>query len=194
MGLGRKRREDGWLAAIVAALCVGACSPQVSSTVPLMARGSVQPRPGLWAFLDPHCPAPTSSHVETWRECATPVWLSEGTATLLAPGPKRARFLIDDGDPGLVQMTGSINAMSPAHPQTDPAFSYLAVAPGNRGAELTSARVYELRCPTRDQRTVRGLSVAQDGSCLATTLAAVRTVARAGGGGQVWAAVWVAPR
>jgi len=84
------------------ALSAAACD-EVGSTRPLLTSGAWTPEPGVWALLEIGCAAPTTPAVESWPECASPVWTADGVATVL--GPVRSEFIVADGDPRILRLT-----------------------------------------------------------------------------------------
>ena len=99
-------------------LTLSACEQAVSER-PLLTESGATPQTGLWALLEEDCPTPTGGAVQTWPECATPVWVQPGEATLIVHTPVRSKFIASAGEPRLLQVAG-------ANDRGEPRYSYYA--------------------------------------------------------------------
>ena len=166
------------------ALAVSACDA-IESETPLFTGSAAGPKPGLWALLDSACSVPSTAAVQTWAECASPFWVGEGRLTVLTPAPQRPAFLIAEGSPAIVQLSGLDYGRAP-----EPApYSYMALR-ADGPAPFTSARVWGGGCSQGDMPRESFM----DGTCRAKTPEAVRDALKAmveqGPGAR---AVWIAP-
>ncbi|HWA61835.1 MAG TPA: hypothetical protein VG939_10690 [Caulobacteraceae bacterium] len=88
------------------------------SAVAAVRAAPVQPAPnpaeGLWAILDPGCPKPSATNFQAWPKCASPFWISHGTAMIVRSRGDRARTMTTEsyraqytlaaGDPVIAQV------------------------------------------------------------------------------------------
>ena len=75
---------------------------------------TARPAEGLWAILDPGCPKPGHVNVGAWPKCASPFWISRGSAVVVRTraGPRgktpdhsyRAGFSLAGVDPLIAQV------------------------------------------------------------------------------------------
>ena len=127
------------LVLLVAVSGLAACNEMINSDQPLFSRGDGTLRPGLWAVLDTGCASPGTAAVQTWADCAMPIWVTDDTATVLMPKPTRGDFLLAAGDPRVVQVgfrdeTGATG------------YSYAALRPEG-AAPYVRASVWMNGCP-----------------------------------------------
>ena len=72
------------------------------------------PAEGLWAILDPGCPKPSAPDIRAWPACASPFWISGGTARVIRAQPRGQRrrdeesyaadYSLAAGDPVIAQV------------------------------------------------------------------------------------------
>ena len=155
-----------WLLMVAALLVLGACDPAVSRR-PLLAQSGAGPQVGLWALLEPDCPAPTTDSVQTWPECATPVWVKPGEVITIQRSPVRSEFVTASGEPRIAQVAGENVA-------GERRYSYFAFrtlgAPPHR-----SALVWFIFCDGERGRTK---AAADEAECLVEDEAELRRLAR----------------
>jgi hypothetical protein len=159
-------------------LLTAACTSTLESERPLFESGAGQPRPGLWALLEPGCAEPKTAVVQAWPDCAAPLWLTENRVTAIIMTAAHWNYVLAPGDPAVLQLETVARADAA---NQGPAYSYLAVAPEG-AAPYARARVWEAECG------------AGETGCTASNAQAVR--ARLAGAvaktpGRL--AVWVAP-
>ena len=140
---------------VFAMLALGGCDPAVSRR-PLLTEGGSTPHPGLWALLEPDCPNPTSSAVQTWPECATPVWVRPGEATtIVLRHPVRSALVLAAGEPRIAQVAveGDVG---------EPRYSYFAFRPQG-AAPHRSALMWFIVCEgDRDRSEEEGECLVED--------------------------------
>ena len=130
--------------AIAAALLLltTACAPTLGSERPLFEPGGGQPRPGLWALLEPGCAEPKTAVVQAWPDFAAPLWLTQHRVTAMIMKPAHWSYVLAPGDPAVLQLAPVARADSA---NEGPAYSYLAVTPEG-AAPYARARVWEAEC------------------------------------------------
>jgi len=110
---------------VVALLGLAACATSGSrlareAPAPTTPQPAPTPQPtpqladGLWAMLDPGCPRPRLANVGAWPACASPFWISRGSAVVVgaraAPSGKalehsyRADLFLTGADPLIAQV------------------------------------------------------------------------------------------
>jgi hypothetical protein len=104
---------------LVLTLGLAACAavgprPGPSIGAPLARAASGRPAEGLWAILDPGCPKPGHIDVRAWPKCASPFWISGGSALVVRTraGPRgttpdhsyRAGISLAGADPLIAQV------------------------------------------------------------------------------------------
>lgn len=150
-------------------MMVAACEPAISRR-PLLSEGGSRPEAGLWAVLEPGCPTPSSEAVQTWSECAMPVWVGSGQAVTIQGRPVRSELVVADGAPRIAQFEMKDDA-------GDRRYGYLAFrtldAPPHRsalvwfvfcegGRGVTKAVEDEAECLVEDEGELRRLARAAE--------------------------------
>lgn len=191
-------RFRGWitrLLALGATLGLAACMPQIESAEPLLDAGSRALRPGLWALLQEDCAAPEHDRIFDWPSCAVPVRIRPGELAIISPVPHRARIVLSDGAPLVVQVRISEKEVTDPSAPDSTGFTYYSFVPAG-GEPLGSGELRTLRCPSGDQMPIEGITLEEedgDGRCVATTAQAVREAARRSLIQRPdWRAVWIA--
>jgi hypothetical protein len=200
------RSKAVWAAAV--AIALASCMPQVESREPLFEQGNASLRPGLWALVGYDCSRPTDARIFDWPDCAVPVRIAGNELTILVPSPRRAAFLLADGNPIIVQSRLSEDDVT--SPMESTGFGYYSFVPDSGAPPFTSGEVRTLRCPRDDEIPIEGMALenqgevegASDGNsslgsaarwCEAVTAEAVREASRRA---LVklpdWQAVWIA--
>jgi len=167
---------------------LSACELALQSEQPLLQAGREAPQAGLWAFMRGSCSPPASGAVETWPECAAPVWLKGDIATFFMERPVRADFLISDGDLKIVRV--GMRSPDDGAGASD-GYTYAVVEPEGR-SPFAKARVWAIGCSHVDQPD--GAVSDDDDPCGAETEQALRMAsALARKEEPTWTAVLVSP-
>ena len=169
-----------------------ACDFALRSEQPLFRAGGQAPQPGLWAFMRGSCTPPSSGAIETWPECAAPVWLNGDVATFLFEGPVRADFVISDSAPGIVRLAPRRAASmdDAAKGFDDDGYAY-AVVEAEGPSPFGKARLWAIDCRHAEQPAA---DVTDEDACRAKTEQAVRLAgALARKDEPTWTAVLVSP-
>lgn len=178
---------------MLAAAGLAGCEPSLRSEQPLFQAGRQAPQPGLWAFMRGICTLPASRDIETWPECAAPVWLKGDVATFFWEGPVRANFLISDGAASIVRLAvrSGDGADGAADAPGGDGYTYAVVEPEGP-SPFARARLWAIDCGHAEP-PAGGVSEDDDG-CRADTEQAVRRAgALARRDDPTWTAVLVSP-
>ncbi len=148
----------------LAGVMAAGCEPGLTSEAPLFKAGGEPPQPGLWALLQPDCTPPQGVELQSWPECAGPVWVGDGSVTMVYGTPMRSTLVVSDGELRIARLT----RLNPDTRAVE--HSYFALEPEG-GAPVRRARVWQLDC-LEDDRPVQGVT-----GCVADTEGAVRRMA-----------------
>ena len=98
---GVRARLAGWMRP------AGAAQARATTLAP-------KPAEGLWAILDPGCPKPRAANFGHWPRCASPFWISHGSAVVVRSQPApdgaaegrsyRTDYRLAAGDPVIAQI------------------------------------------------------------------------------------------
>jgi len=178
---------------VVLTLALGACA----AGGPRLALGwAPPPRPaeGLWAILDPGCRKPSLIDIGVWPKCASPFWISGGSAVVVRTRPGPGGTAVDHSYRAEVSITGNDPVVAEVGNGTD-GHLYLALIKLLRDDEgrVIGATGAAFACPVQ----VSGpIALAPNASgCEAASAEGVRRAAEATlrDAGTLSRVAWIAP-
>ena len=178
---------------VVVTLALSGCA----AGAPRLAAGPTPPpraAEGLWAILDPGCRKPSLIDIGAWPACASPFWISGGSAVVVRTRPGPGGTALDHSYRADVLLAGDDPVIAEVGNGTDGHlyFALIKLARDDEG-RVIGASGAAFACPGQ---TIGPISLAPNASgCEAASAEGVRKAAAATlrDGGTLSRVAWIAP-